>query len=435
MKTWQLRTGADRRIRSGHPWIFSNELSASPKGHPQGDPIRLLDGKGQFVAAGYGNPQSLISFRALSFDPQVANVFDIHFLVDKFLQAWRLRFTLGFNLSARLVYGEGDFFPGLVVDRYVVEQNQKRYQVLAAQVLTAGISEALKANPHFFQSVCEEAKEQGLSSFSWAETAVVLRNDVNIRKLEGLEVEPPQIIKNIEGLQLNNVEIVLKSAAGDDEVLMTCDLFEGQKTGFFLDQMQNIRQLCELLKNYQPDGQTIRILDLCCYVGHWSTQLTKLLKSRGYNVEVCLVDVSDPALKLATQNSEREGAKVETWRLDVVKELDRFSRRDFDIVIADPPAFIKAKKDVPTGKHAYLKLNTSAFKFAKRGGLVVSCSCSGLFIEEEMKEVLRKAMQRSEREARCVLHGGHSPDHPVSLAFPEGFYLKMFTHFVVEKNT
>ena len=93
--------------------------------------------------------------------------------------------------------------------------------------------------------------------------------------------------------------------------------------------------------------------------------------------------------------------------------------------------FIKAKKDVPTGRHAYLKLNTSAFKLARKGGLVVSCSCSGLFEESEMMDVLRKSIQRGELEARCILHGGHSPDHPVLLSFNEGFYLKMFVHHVI----
>ena len=156
-----------------------------------------------------------------------------------------------------------------------------------------------------------------------------------------------------------------------------------------------------------------------------------MLKDKGLKVEVTAVDVSDKALQFAETNISRQGAMVNLRELDVLKDLGSFPERYFDIVIADPPAFIKAKKDVPTGRHAYLKLNTSAFKLVRKGGLVVSCSCSGLFEESEMRDVLRKSIQRGELEARCILHGGHSADHPVLLSFSEGFYLKMFVHHVL----
>jgi 23S rRNA (cytosine1962-C5)-methyltransferase len=143
------------------------------------------------------------------------------------------------------------------------------------------------------------------------------------------------------------------------------------------------------------------------------------------------VDISKKALDIAYKNVARNGAQVVTKELDVMSNLSEIQEKHFDIVIADPPAFIKAKKDLPTGRHAYLKMNTAAFKFAKPGGLVVSCSCSGLFEEEMLKEVIEKSIRRNGLRARCVLHGGHSADHPVLLGFTEGFYLKMFVHHVV----
>lgn len=423
---WRLRQGADRRIRAGHPWIFSNELSASPKGHPPGAPVVLLDSKGSFLASGYGNPHSLIAFRALSFDSREQDSCTPEFLVTRLVKTWWQRKSLGFKSSFRLCYGEGDFTPGLVIDRYLVHQNGRKAQVLAVQILTAGISEVLKTPEKFFEELVSSAHDKKISDFDWSQTGIVLRNDVNIRKLEGMEPQSPQVIKSIEGFDFSKVDIEISN-----QVLMETDLVEGQKTGFFLDQAYNISLVCDRLEKMEFPETTVRVLDLCCYVGQWSTQITRVLRQRGLQVEVTAVDVSAKALQFAKINVERQGALVNIRELDVLKDLGSLPDRYFDVVIADPPAFIKAKKDVPTGRHAYLKMNTSAFKLVRKGGLVVSCSCSGLFEESEMMETLRKALQRGELEGRCILHGGHSPDHPVLLSFSEGFYLKMFVHHVL----
>jgi len=433
---WRLRNGADRRIRGRHPWVFSNELNESPKGHPQGAPITLLDFKGQFLAHGYGNPQSLISFRALSFKQNEKDICQPESIRNRLLKIWWQRKQLGYESSFRLCYGEGDFLPGLVMDRYLAKQMGKDYQVLAVQIVTAGMSVILKDELRFFSELVAEAYRVGLSPFDWDHTAVVMRNDVSVRKLEGLDMQSPTLIKAIDGVELSAVDIELNS-----KTLMQTDLIGGQKTGFFLDQAYNIQLLCRQLEkmNWKADDvegaapvkRVVKVLDLCCYVGQWSTEITRTLKKMGLDVEVTAVDVSEKALVFAKHNIERQGAVVNIRQLDVLNDLGTLPDRYFDIVIADPPAFIKAKKDVPTGRHAYLKLNTSAFKLAKNGGLVVSCSCSGLFVESEMIDTLRKATQRTEIEARCILHGGHSADHPVLLSFGEGFYLKMFVHHIL----
>lgn len=424
--TWTLRSGADRRIRAGHPWIFSNELSQSPKGHPPGSPVVLRDFKGNFLASGYGNPNSLIAFRALSFDSSKQEVCEPEFLQERLLKTWWQRKSLGFESSFRLCYGEGDFTPGLVIDRYLVEQNGKKGQVFAVQILTYGMSEILKTPAKFFEELIGDSVTRELSPYSWQDTAVVIRNDVGVRKLEGLDVQKPQVIKEIPGVDLTQIDILLS------DLPMQTDLVEGQKTGFFLDQAYNIQLLCDRLKVMSFKEDTVRILDLCCYVGQWSTKITKVLKERGLKVEVTAADVSEKALEFAKKNISRQGASlVNIRKMDVMNDLGSLPDRYFDIVIADPPAFIKAKKDVPTGRAAYLKLNTAAFKLVRLGGLVVSCSCSGLFIESEMMDVLRKSIQRGTFEARCIIHGGHSPDHPVLLSFNEGFYLKMFVHQIL----
>lgn len=434
MVIWKLRQGADRRIRSGHPWIFSNELSTSPKGIGQGAFVELQDYRGQFLARGYGNPHSLIAFRAVSFDVNDRNPLGFEALVKKIISSWRLRRETGFRGSFRLCFGESDFLPGLILDYYLVEQNGIKGQVFAAQFVTAGLDLALKSSEDFFKLLSKWAKEKGLSEYDWEQTAVVIRNDVNIRKLEGLEVVSPLTLKLISGMDLHQIDILLNSSSDEGIVRMRCDLAEGQKTGFFLDQTQNIFQAVQIFRNWarsHPElkGQVIKILDLCCYVGHWATQISRALKAEGFDVEVHLVDVSNSALVFAKTNTEREGATAVVHKIDVLEGLDCFQSRTFDIIIADPPAFIKSKKDIPTGTHAYMKMNSQAFRLIKKNRFVVSCSCSGLLEESEFKEAVRKAIQRNGWQARNLTRGGHAADHPTILQFPEGFYLKMVTHY------
>jgi 23S rRNA (cytosine1962-C5)-methyltransferase len=434
MITWRLRVGADRRIRAQHPWVFSNELSQSPKGIPPGSPVRLEDVKGNFVASGYGNPHSLIAFRALSFDSSVEDSCELEEIISAVISAWGHRSILGYKRSFRLVYGESDFLPGLVIDRYLVEQNGKLSQVFACQILTAGMQVALHSSvsqvEKFFERIVEEAHFAKLSEFNWSQTSVVIRNDVNIRRLEGLEVEAPRMLKAADGINLSSIDILIDPVAGVDAVKMNCDLVNGQKTGFFLDQAHNINLLCQRILKSNHWEKPVRVLDLCCYVGQWSTQISRAFKTLGIPVEVTAVDVSESALKFAEKNLAREGATALIQKQDVLENLGAIPDGYFDIVIADPPAFIKAKKDVPTGRHAYLKMNTSAFRLVKRGGWVVSCSCSGLLEERDFIETIGKSIRRLDRRARCLVRGGHSADHPNLMSFPEGFYLKMFLHQV-----
>jgi 23S rRNA (cytosine1962-C5)-methyltransferase len=430
MTVWRLQAGADKRIRGGHPWIFSNELQGSPKGHEPGAPVTLLDSKGSFLAYGYGNPHSLIAFRAMSFDSKSEDCLDLESIVSKVISAWGHRTLVGYSRSFRMVFGESDMLPGLILDRYLLEGGS---QVFAIQIMTAGMNRALPDVEIFARRVAEEAHDSGLCKLSWSETSVVLRPDVQFRKLEGLEVLEPKILHQAAGVDLKNAWIELDPIGRSGEeapIRMKCDLFEGQKTGFFLDQSWNIEIVGQLLKRNPHLESPVRILDLCCYVGQWSTKLTRLLKTMGFDVDVELVDVSAAALAFAKENVEREGARVLARELDVMEELGKLPDRHYDIVIADPPAFMKSKKDLPTGKHAYLRFNTQAFRLVNKGGLVVSCSCSGLFPEDEMKDVLRKSIQRNHVFARCIGKGGHAPDHPTLMSFPEGTYLKMFVHQV-----
>ncbi len=495
MKTiWRLKKGFDRRIRSHHPWVFSNELESSPKGHLPGAPVELRNHQDQLVAQGYGNPHSLISFRALQFEESEGDACSLNSIREKLLNSWMARRKMGFNGSFRLCFGEGDQIPGLVVDYYVARNKSdlnsnldenKCAQIFCIQILTAGMNSlfdlgnknseiAFDSLIQLFHELTETAQSQGISSFEWQRTGIVLRNDVSVRKLEGLEVDPPKVVRKPQLIE-NLSEVV--AAIGDyknqepkgltsidnktfsnkeSTLWLACDLIEGQKTGFFLDQTHNISLVNNFVQEWAivsnfSETNCIRILDLCCYVGHWSTRLTNTLfktlyaNKKSLTIEVTLVDVSETALEFATFNvknnlnnllrnfSEKNRnleIKVISRKLNVASELDQLPTGNYDIVIADPPAFIKAKKDLPTGQHAYLKLGTHSFRLVKGNGFVVSCSCSGLLEDLDFRHSLAKSILRNRKQARCVVRGGHAADHPTLLSFPEGEYLKMYTHFV-----
>lgn len=435
MAIWKMKSGADFKVRSGHPWAFENELETGNGPTVPGDYIELQDNKGQFLARGYGNKESQIIFRALTFESGEKNIFSSDFILPKLLQAWSARKQLGFKASFRMCFGEGDFLPGLVIDYYRIENpNKDQAQVLAVQILTAGMDNIISKNHKIFEDLISLAKQMGLTELDWSKTAVVFRNDVNVRKHEGLDVEPSRFIKSMQGFEFQDIRILLNSVSSDSCLGLNCDLYQGQKTGFFLDQTYNIHRVAELVRPWlESKGKNagkVRVLDLCSYVGHWSAQLGLLLKTLDADVEVTAVDVSNQALAFAKKNVEALGVNIQIEKRDVLEQLQDITDDSYDIVIADPPAFIKAKKDIPTGKHAYLKLNTQAFRIAKPGGLVVSCSCSGLLNEDDFKDAIRKAGQRSGKVLRCVARGGHAADHPEIMAFTEGHYLKMYTHLI-----
>ena len=423
MKIWQLRGGADRRFKAGHPWAYSNELTESPKGITPGQAIELRDTAGKFLARGYGNPNSLIAFRALSRNPSIEDPTSKESVLQALLSAGRLRKELGMgNVSHRLSFGEADFLPGLVIDRYSVSETD---QVFVVQAHTAGMDRLMPEIPWILEKYVAESK-----SGTWAKTAVVARNDMGVRKLEGLTETPATALKELPGADLSKSKI--RVFAFDQSIMeFEVDLIGGQKTGFFLDQTYNIHLAIQRFHGLRnpSDPKRVRILDLCCYVGQWSAQFARAYVKTGLEVEVTVVDASAQALERAKKNVEAQGARCEALKRDVLKELSTLSNHSFDLVISDPPALIKGRKDIPTGTHAYLQLNTQVFRLVRPEGAVVSCSCSGLLEEESFLQVLTKAAARNQRRVRWVARGSQSPDHPMLSEFPEGRYLKCWSGF------
>lgn len=431
MKTWTIKKGHDFRIRTRHPWVFSNELMSSPKGILPGEPIELQSVEGHFIARGYGNPFSQISFRAMSYVKNEDFNMAPEQLAERLVEAWKFRYRAGFRKSFRLCYSEADQMPGLILDRYVFEKNNETYQVFSYQLLTAGMDVAFKK---YWEVILKSLTEK-MNDIDWEHTLILQRNDVNIRKLEGLEVEEPKILKTVNDEDLTSIDIQVQNVISPDEIIkFNVNLPEGQKTGFFLDQTFNMRLLIEHLERQKNElkKKKIKVLDLCCYMGQWSSQITANLKSWGVDCEVHLVDVSELALEKARKNLEVYGVEVHTYKKDVlsVLEIPEFSNMKFDVVISDPPAFVKNKKDLPQGLAAYTKLNTQAFKLCAEEAVIVSCTCSGLVPLEDFKEALRKSILKSGANARCLAYGGQGFDHPNLMSFPEGYYLKMVMHQV-----
>ena len=444
MIIWKLKPGIDAKIKSGHPWAYGKEISDLSIGNQRiaqaAYGVELQDAKGQFIARGYGNPKSQIAFRALSFQREVYAPMQTEFILHRLQAAWLLRRSLGFTTSCRLCFGEADGLPGLVVDYYSVQQKGQCGQVFAVQIFTAGMSVALQNSEKLFEHLVAWAKDQGVSCFEWATTAVVLRNDLRSRRFEGLEVEEPRFIKSINGFDFQDIEILFAREPGHGPLLMSCDLYRGQKTGFFLDQTFNIALTLGTLQTVLGKKSPLRVLDLCCYVGHWSSQIAAFAAKHKFATEFTLVDVSARALEFAKRNVQRHlkkdtgGGEVDNHitvlERDVLTGLGDLLEHGFDLVIADPPAFAKAEKDLPQGRHAYMQLNSQALRLTANNGWLVSCSCSSVLTDEHFRLALGKAIIRDGRQIRTIARGGHASDHPMLMSFPEGQYLKMYLHQV-----
>ena len=387
VSTLKLKRGEDRRIRSGHLWIFSNEIdtAATPlAGFTAGARVRVVSDRDQFLGHAYVNPHALICARIMGRDE--AQPLDRTFIEQRLRTALALRERLYPQPYYRLVFGESDQLPGLVLDRYG--------EVLVGQIATAGM-EALKADVE--AAVQAVLKPSGLF---W-------KNDSGARDLEHL-AQSTEVAFGTVPDEIAVVESGLKFRA---------PLAEGQKTGWFYDQTANRQRL---LRYMRPGA---RVLDVCSYVGAWAVTALR----NGASSARC-VDSSQLSLDFTQRNAADNGVSVDTLRedaFDALKALHAGGIR-FDVVILDPPAFIKRKKDIPQGQAAYRKLNQLALELIDGDGLLVSCSCSYHLAADDLVSAIQLAARHSGRFVQILEAGGQSPDHPVHPAIPETRYLKAF---------
>lgn len=406
MKIWRLKRGGERRIRQGHPWVFAGELSHSAKEITPGELIELRDFQDHFVAYGYGHPTSQISFRKLSTLSKEKDLLTSDFFRDRLQRARAHRLCAGWaDFSHRWLFAEGDGVPGLIVDAFKTEGLG---WVVVVQASTAGMQNSL---PSIFEA---------LQSFADQMTPLTIVEAPNSRSrvLEGLSVEEKKVVLGPADLsQELKIELM-------DGLLLKTDLLKGQKTGFFLDQQWNAGLLKQMMMRMSPRSKSIRVLDICCYVGQWSSHVAQVCQKLKVPIHVTLMDASPGALAAAESNAQSYGAEVVAIEDDVMKGLSQLESQSFDLVICDPPAFVKKKADLDSGLRAYVKLNREALKTLRPGGLYVASSCSGLVKMNDWSNVLKESSLKSGRSLRQLFMGGHGPDHPLKPEFPEGEYLK-----------
>jgi 23S rRNA (cytosine1962-C5)-methyltransferase len=409
MTIWRLKRGADARFRQGHPWIYASELAHSAKEVRPGEVVELQDFQNHFLAYGYVNPNSQICFRRLSSRSKDKNVLSREFFVERLRAAREFRVQAGWSAhSHRWVFAENDGVPGLVIDAFF--SGEAVGWLVVVQASTAGMDRAV---PEIYSALQEFRSDFGRMT-------VVEAPSSKSRKLEGLFLGEKRVVSGGEGVNLEDCTIHLRHG-----LQLNCDLLRGQKTGFFLDQQANAEILRGLAAaQFAQGSEVVRVLDICCYVGQWAAHATQALQSVGRKVEVTLFDASPAALKLAASNLRRVGAQVTVMEGDALKHLSKLPEGQFDVVVCDPPAFVKKRADLEAGLKAYVKLNREAMRLVAPGGLFVASSCSGLVKAEDWRAVLMLAAQKAGRMYKQSTRGGHAPDHPVRAEFPEGEYLK-----------
>lgn len=377
-----LKKHEDKRIRSGHLWVFSNEVKEA-RGEPAaGDIVELRDHAGKFLGQGLYHPRSLIALRLLTLDDEPI---DFHFFEKRIQRAHNVRTKVYPKSDTyRLIHGESDFLTGLIIDRYE--------QYFSIQTFSYGMDKRLTL-------ICDV-----LDSL-FHPKGILERNESPLRALEGLEER--------KGILRGAISPVIMS---EGEVKYEIDLMEGQKTGFFLDQRENRLAI----RRYSKGA---RVLDCFCNDGGFGLHAAKAGAQ-----EVLGIDTSSTAVKRAAHNAELNALqqKCRYNESDIFEFLKKpiESNSHYDLVILDPPSFTKSKKNIATAKRGYKEINTKAMMLLSNGGILATASCSHHVTREMFFEVLIESAQQAGRKTRLLEFRGAAPDHPVLPAMPETEYLK-----------
>jgi 23S rRNA (cytosine1962-C5)-methyltransferase len=381
-----LKKNEERRIKAGHPWVFSNEIREVTGDRSAGISAELYDAAGGFIGVGYYNPHSLIAFRLLS--RQREDIDSPEFFEGRIAAALTHRRSRYPGLATfRAVYGESDFLPGLVVDKYG--------DYLSLQFFSAGMD-------------CRRDQIVAALRKVFEPLGIIARNDVGGRTLEGLSEQVEQLWGDIP----ERVEMA------ENGLKFQVNLREGQKTGAFLDQKQNhllLREICAGKK----------VLDCFCYSGGWA------IHAASFGAESVLgVDISARAVGQASSNAKlnRVSDRVRFEECDAFERLRSLHQegRRFGVIVMDPPAFVKSRKNIAEATKGYLTVNRRAMELLEPGGYLITCSCSFHIGREAFRDMLIQAARLAKREVRLVETCGQAADHPVLLSFPEAEYLKCF---------
>ena len=387
--TASLKPRREESLQNGHLWIFSGALQQPPHWIEPGGLVDVKSSTGQFVARGYYNPRTDIAIRILTRD--VDQAIDEDFLRHCIRNAVHLRkvFNTDHTNAYRLVNSEGDGLPGLIVDRFA--------EILVVQLHTAGMERLCS---QLIDALLEETDTRG----------IVLRKDSQSRRREGLELEEPLVVSGGVPMQVT---------VRENNVLFLVDPLQGQKTGFFLDQ----RDKREALRKYT---QAKHVLNCFSYTGGFSVNAALTSEK----TRVTSVDISAPAIETAHQHFILNGLDPQQHQFIVADVFDylehaQSSGEQYDVVILDPPAFAKTQTARMQALKAYRRLNMLGMQVLRPGGILLTCSCSGVIGMDDLLGALSQSAQRVKRTVQVLETFTHSVDHPINLAMPETAYLKV----------
>ena len=386
-----------RWLENGHPWLYDSDIVETNGEYSNGDIVDVLSLKGKYLGSGFISEKSKIRVRLLSNNAN--EVFDRDFFKRRITYAFQYRNSImGDSTAYRLIFGESDQLPGLTVDRY--------NDILVTQIVSYGME---KNKEMLFELLVEVFKENGIKI-----RAIYQRNDLSLRKLEGLEENKGYGYKCDD---FKEEEVIIE----ENGIEFYVDYKEGQKTGFFLDQKYNRYLIRDIVKNK-------RVLDCFTHTGSFALNAAKTNASK-----VTAMDISEKAIEMAKRNARLNGLedKIDFEVGDTFDYLDKVNKKEYDVIILDPPAFTKSKDTQKNAFNGYKNINMRAMKLLPRGGFLITCSCSHFMDQQQFEEMLKQASQLANVQLKILSFTQQSKDHPILMNVSETNYLKFYILQVV----
>jgi 23S rRNA (cytosine1962-C5)-methyltransferase len=389
MKSLFLNKNAGNRVENGHPWVFANEINrgkALDAAASAGEIVNLFTHDKRFIGKGYVNPQSQIMVRLLTRNRD--EVIDEQFFYTRIMQAWAYRQKLGYTENCRLIFGEADDIPQLIIDKF------NDYFVL--QTLALGID---VWKPAIVSAIEKIFSPRGIYE----------RNDVPVRELEGMEQKKGFLSTPFD----TNIII------NENGVKFNVDIANGQKTGYFLDQQDNRRAIQQIVKDSD-------VLGAFCYTGSFE------ITAAHYGAKSVLgLDISQSAIDMCNKNAAQNGLE-NTCRFECVNAFDKLKEwskegKQWDVVMLDPPSFTKSRSTIDKAVAGYKEINLRGMKLVKPGGFLVSSSCTNLVQPELFLDIIQMAAKDAKRKIRQVVFNAQSADHPIIRGQENTHYLKFLT--------
>lgn len=380
-----LKSNIRKRVEKGHPWVYDNEIDKIEGTYENGDIVNVLNPKGKFIGRGYINNNSVIRIRIMTRNPK-ENI-DREFFERRIKRAWEYRKKLVDTSSCRVIYGEADEIPGIIVDKF--------NDYLSIQTLTFGIEK--------YKDMIVDILKEVINPIGIYE-----RNDNNVRVLEGLEEKKGIIYGDFDP----------KTIINENGIKMLVDIENGQKTGYFLDQRENRLAIKDIVKDSS-------VLDCFCHTGSFAMHAAYFGAKN-----VTAVDISEHAIETAKENAKINNLtdKVDfvcANAFDLLREYQEEGRQ-FDVVILDPPAFTKSAKKIKSAYKGYKEINLRGMKLVKPGGFLVTASCSHYMSKELFREMLLESARDAKKTIREVEVKTQAKDHPYMWNYEESLYLKFF---------